>query len=72
MGGLKTSIWYSAGSDEASSTVSRDVTRWGIGAQKVMAKGWLLRADYNSLEYTKTGATDVEQSAVILTNMFLF
>ena len=72
MGGLKTSIWYSAGSDETSSTVSRDVTRWGIGAQKVMAKGWLLRADYNSLEYTKTGATDVEQSAVILTNMFLF
>jgi|TARA_B110000263_G_scaffold68246_1_gene59232 predicted porin len=70
--GTKTSLWFSSGSDETSSTVSRDTTRWGLGAQKVMAPGWILRADYNSIKTTKTGSTDSDQQAVILTNFFLF
>ena len=70
--GTKASIWYGAGSQDVSSSVSQDVTRWGLGFQKVMAPGWLLRADYNSAKLEKTGAADNDQQAVILTNFFIF
>lgn len=79
MGPWGVSAWYGAGERDASTTVTEEITRYGVGGRYAIAPGWQVRADLSFLEWENRGGTasstanpDQDSTAFILTNMFNF
>ncbi len=70
------SVWYlDAERNAATSAVTTEVTRMGLGAGYTVAPGWLLRADLEFLSHDAiagVATTDNDGRGFLLTNMFFF